>query len=182
MAGILRAPVGVKAVDFAPPRSVRCSIPSVKSFAGAPLRARQFPVARIAYPSVVAAAAAAPELEAPVEDKKDLEATAILRFTRGSPHKMRRVLDQIRGCTYEEALIILEYMPYRACEPILKTVVSAAANAKHNLGLKKSKLYVSECFADGGPVMKRVKFRAKGRADRIRKPTSHITIKMKERA
>lgn len=109
------------------------------------------------------------------------EAKAILRFTRGSPYKMRRVLDQIRGRTYEEALILLEYMPYRACEPILKTLVSAAANAKHNLGLKKSKLYVSECFANQGPVLKRFKPRAKGRADKICKPLSHITIKVKER-
>eukprot|EP00803_Ostreobium_quekettii_P000368 evm.model.scf_159.7 EVM.evm.TU.scf_159.7 scf_159:41288-43554(+) len=131
---------------------------------------------RLASFPVLAAAAAA---DSAVEE---LEAKAILRYTRGSPHKMRRVLDTIRGRSYEEALMILEYMPYRACQPILKTLVSAAANAKHNLGLKKSKLYVSECYADPGPTLKRFLPRAKGRADRIHKPSSHITIKVKERA
>ena len=74
------------------------------------------------------------------------------------------MLDQIRGRSYEEAIMILEYMPYRACEPVLKTLLSAAANAKANLGLKKAKLVVSECFADQGPVLKRAQPRAQVRA------------------
>lgn len=128
------------------------------------------PVARkIATAATVAAA----ETDAP-------EAAAYLRYTRGSALKVRRVLDQIRGRSYEEALMILEYMPYRACEPVIKTLLSAAANAKNNLGMKKKDLYVSECFADEGPVLKRFRPRAQGRANRILKPTVHITIKVAE--
>ena len=92
----------------------------------------------------------------------------------------RRVLDQIRGRTYEEAIMMLEYMPYRACEPILKTLLSAGANAKNNMGLKKAKLVVAECFADEGPVMKRAQPRAQGRPFPILKPTCHVTIRLQE--
>ena len=95
--------------------------------------------------------------------------------------QVRRVLDQIRGRTYEEALMMLEYMPYRACEPILKTLLSAAANAKNNLGMKKAKLVVSECYANEGPVLKRFQPRAQGRAYKILKPMVHITIKVVEK-
>merc|ERR1711879_910006 len=109
-------------------------------------------------------------------------AVAVLRNIRGSPNKVRRVLDTIRGKTYEEALIILEYMPYRACEPILKTLVSAASNAKHNYGMRKAKLVVTTCFCDMGTPLKRIRPRAQGRANRITKPTSHITIKLAESA
>ncbi|KAL3150217.1 hypothetical protein ABBQ32_000076 [Trebouxia sp. C0010 RCD-2024] len=107
-------------------------------------------------------------------------AVAHLRFIRGSPSKVRRVLDQIRGRTYEDALMILEYTPYRACEPIIKTLVSAGANAKENLGLKKIKLVVSECYCNEGPMLKRIKTRAKGRADRIAKLTNHLSIRVQE--
>lgn len=123
--------------------------------------------------ATAATTVAAAETDAP-------EAAAYLRYTRGSPLKVRRVLDQIRGRSYEEALMILEYMPYRACEPVIKTLLSAAANAKNNLGMKKKDLYVSECFADEGPVLKRFRPRAQGRANRILKPTVHITIKVAE--
>ena len=91
------------------------------------------------------------------------------------------MLDQIRGRSYEEALMILEYMPYRACEPVIKTLLSAAANAKHNLGLKKKDLYVTECFADEGPILKRAQPRAQGRPFPIHKPSVHITVKVAER-
>ncbi|EFN51739.1 hypothetical protein CHLNCDRAFT_14832, partial [Chlorella variabilis] len=94
------------------------------------------------------------------------------------PLQVRRVLDQIRGRSYEEAIMILEYMPYKACEPVLKTLLSAAANAKQNLGMRKAKLVVSECFADEGPVLKRARPRAQGRAYQIRKPMVHITVKV----
>lgn len=70
----------------------------------------------------------------------------------------------------------------RATEPILKVLLSAGANAKHNLGMRKSKLYVSECFCDEGPTMKRFQPRAQGRAYRIKKKTSHVTIKVAETA
>lgn len=104
------------------------------------------------------------------------EVKAIARYVRMSPYKVRRVLDQIRGRSYQEALIILEFMPYRACEPILKVLRSAAANAEHNDGLDRSTLVISKAYADGGPTLKRFRARAQGRAYQIRKPTCHITI------
>lgn len=104
------------------------------------------------------------------------EVKAIARYIRMSPHKARRVLDQIRGRSYREALIILEFMPYRACDPILKVLRSAAANAEHNEGYDRASLVVSTAFADQGPTLKRFRPRAQGRAYQIRKPTCHITI------
>lgn len=104
------------------------------------------------------------------------EVKASARFIRMSPHKVRRVLDQIRGHSYREALIVLEFMPYRACEPILKVLRSAAANAEHNEGFDRANLVVSTAYADQGPVLKRYRPRAQGRAYQIRKPTCHITI------
>jgi large subunit ribosomal protein L22 len=104
------------------------------------------------------------------------EVKAIARFIRISPYKVRRVLDQIRGRSYREALIILEFMPYRACEPVLKVLRSAAANAEHNEGLDRAELVITQAFADQGPVLKRFQPRAQGRAYQIRKPTCHITV------
>ena len=105
-----------------------------------------------------------------------LEAKAFAKSIRMSPNKVRRILEQIKGRSYEEALMILEFMPYRACEPILKVLYSAAANGKHNLGLTKSTLSVSEARVDQGPVMKRFRPRAQGRGFPRLKPTCHITI------
>lgn len=107
---------------------------------------------------------------------KSSEVKAIARYVRMSPFKVRRVLDQIRGRSYREALIILEFMPYKACEPILKTLLSAAANAEHNEGLERASLVVSQAYADGGPSLRRFRPRAQGRAYQIRKPTCHITV------
>ncbi|ARV62364.1 50S ribosomal protein L22 [Nostocales cyanobacterium HT-58-2] len=104
------------------------------------------------------------------------EVKAIVRYVRMSPFKVRRVLDQIRGRSYREALIILEFMPYRACEPVLKVLRSAAANAEHNAGLDRSELVITQAYADQGPVLKRFQPRAQGRAYQIRKPTCHITV------
>lgn len=104
------------------------------------------------------------------------EVKAVARYIRMSPHKVRRVLDQIRGRSYREALIILEFMPYKACEPILKVLRSAVANAEHNAGYTPAELIISQAFADQGPVLKRYRPRAQGRAYQIRKPTCHITI------
>jgi large subunit ribosomal protein L22 len=104
------------------------------------------------------------------------EVKAIARFIRISPYKVRRVLDQIRGRSYADALIILEFMPYRACDPVLKVLRSAAANAQHNAGLDREKLVISSAFADQGPCLKRFQPRAQGRAYQIRKPTCHITV------
>lgn len=104
------------------------------------------------------------------------EIKAIARYIRMSPYKVRRVLDQIRGRSYREALIILEFMPYKACEPVLKVLRSAVANAEHNAGLDPASLIVSKAYADGGPTLKRYRPRAQGRAYQIRKPTCHITV------
>jgi large subunit ribosomal protein L22 len=104
------------------------------------------------------------------------EVKAIARYIRMSPFKVRRVLDQIRGRSYREALIILEFMPYRACGPILKVLRSAAANAEHNAGLERADLVITKAYADQGPVLKRFQPRAQGRAYQIRKPTCHITV------
>jgi large subunit ribosomal protein L22 len=101
---------------------------------------------------------------------------AIAKYVRMGPNKIRRILRQIKGKTYEEALIILEFLPYAGCEPIIKVLRSAVANAKNNFGYDETKLIIKEAFADQGPVMKRFRARAQGRAYKILKPTSHITI------
>nr|YP_010849734.1 ribosomal protein L22 [Lobelia heyneana]WGH11022.1 ribosomal protein L22 [Lobelia heyneana] len=97
-----------------------------------------------------------------------------------SVHKARRVIDQIRGRSYEETLMILELMPYRACYPIFKVVYSAAANASSLLGSNEANLFISKAEVNEGTTMKRLKLRARGRSYRIKKPTCHITIGMKD--
>ena len=97
-------------------------------------------------------------------------------YIRGSASKVRRVLDQIRGKSYRDALIILEFMPYRSTEPITKVLRSAVANAEHNFGMDPSSLIINFASADRGPVMKRYRPRAQGRAFAIKKQTCHITI------
>jgi large subunit ribosomal protein L22 len=104
------------------------------------------------------------------------EARAVSKYVRMSPSKIRRVLRQIQGKSYKDALIILNFLPYASCEPIIKVLRSAAANAKHNKGFDESNLTVKSAFADQGPTMKRFRPRAQGRAYRILKATSHITI------
>ena len=98
------------------------------------------------------------------------------RFIRGSASKVRRVLDQIRGRSYRDALIMLEFMPYRSTDPITKVLRSAVANAEHNLGLDPSSLVITTAIADMGPTMKRYRPRAQGRAFAIKKQTCHISI------
>lgn len=105
---------------------------------------------------------------------------AVTKYIRMSPHKIRRVLDQIRGCSYQEALMILEFLPYDAGNPIWKIIHSVAANAKHNYGLNKKKLVIDTIFANEGPKLKRIRPRAQGRAYKILKPTCHITVIVKE--
>ena len=104
---------------------------------------------------------------------------AIAKYIRMSPNKIRRVLDQIRGRSYQEALMILEFLPYDAGSPIWQVIHSAAANAKNNYNLDKKKLIISEIFADEGPKLKRIRPRAQGRAYKILKPTCHITVVVK---
>jgi len=116
-----------------------------------------------------------------IESKKNItQAKAIGRYIRISPSKVRRVLDQIRGKTYKEALMLLEFMPYKACGAIWQVIYSAAANAQHNLNLNKENLIISEAFADQGPVFRRFRPRAQGQGFGIRKPTCHISITVEE--
>nr|YP_010385916.1 ribosomal protein L22 [Leptopus chinensis]UPM52402.1 ribosomal protein L22 [Leptopus chinensis] len=93
-----------------------------------------------------------------------------------SAHKARRIIDQIRGRSYEETLMILEFMPYRACYPILKLVYSAAANANHNMGFNEANLFISKAEVNEGTTVKKLKPRARGRSYLIKRPTCHITI------
>ena len=106
------------------------------------------------------------------------EIRAVSRYIRMSPSKVRRVLRQIQGKTYSEALLLLEFMPYASCTPIIKVLRSATANARNNFGMDETKLVIKSAFADQGPTMKRFRPRAQGRAYRIQKATSHITIVM----
>lgn len=108
------------------------------------------------------------------------KAKAVGRYIRMSPRKVRRVLNQIRGKTYKEALMLLEFMPYKACGPVWQVIYSAAANAEHNFNLNKENLIISEAFADQGPVFRRFRPRAQGQGYGIRKPTCHIAITVKE--
>ncbi|NP_001237905.1 50S ribosomal protein L22, chloroplastic-like [Glycine max] len=113
------------------------------------------------------------------ESNKYVEAYAVGRNIRMSANKARRVIDQIRGSKYDETLMVLELMPYRACEAILKIVFSAGANASNNLGLSKGSLVISKAEVNEGKTMKRVKPVARGRAHPIKKRTCHITITVK---
>nr|UTT74181.1 ribosomal protein L22 [Trichosanthes lepiniana] len=96
-----------------------------------------------------------------------------------SPHKARRVIDQIRGRSYEETMMILELMPYRACYPILKLVYSAAANASHNMGFNERNLVISKAEVNQSTTVKKLKPRARGRSYPIKRPTCSITIVLK---
>lgn len=105
-----------------------------------------------------------------------MQAKAILRNFRMSPLKVRLVADLVRGKPVDEALAILQYMPHKAASEIARTIKSAAANADHNLHMSPEDLVVKTIFIDAGPMLKRFKPRARGRADRILKRTSHITV------
>ena len=108
-------------------------------------------------------------------------ATAIARFVRVSPTKARRVIDLVRGKSVSEALDILRWAPQAASEPVAKVIASAAANAQNNDGLDPATLVVATVYADGGPTAKRIRPRAQGRAFRIRRRTSHITVIVESR-
>jgi large subunit ribosomal protein L22 len=108
-------------------------------------------------------------------------AVAKARFVRISPTKARRVIDLVRGKSVEQALDILRWAPQAASEPVAKVIASAAANAQNNEGLDPSTLVVATVYADEGPTAKRIRPRAQGRAFRIRKRTSHITVIVESR-
>ena len=110
-----------------------------------------------------------------------MQAKAQVNHVRISPRKVKIVLDLIRNKPVDEAQAIVKFTPKAACEPIGKLLKSAIANAENNFNMDTSKLYVSETFANQGPTLKRVRPRAQGRAFRIRKRTSHITVVVKEK-
>ncbi|MBW3666894.1 MAG: 50S ribosomal protein L22 [Actinobacteria bacterium] len=105
-----------------------------------------------------------------------MKVKAHTRFIRQSPYKVRRVLDLVRGLPVEEADHLLRLTNRGAAAPIAKTLNSAVANAEHNHALDPEDLVIAEAFADEGPTLKRWRPRARGRATRINKRTSHITI------
>lgn len=110
-----------------------------------------------------------------------MEARAILRYARISPRKVKIVNDLIRGKNVGVAMGILNNTPKAASELLTKLLKSAIANAENNNKMNVEALYISEIFADPGPIMKRIMPRAQGRAFRINKRTSHITLVVKER-
>ena len=109
-----------------------------------------------------------------------MEATAKVTYVRIAPRKVQIVLDLIRNKPVEEAAAILKHTPKAACEPLAKLLKSAIANAENNNDMDVSRLYVAECFVCQGPTLKRIRPRAQGRAFRINKKTSHITMVLRE--
>lgn len=110
-----------------------------------------------------------------------MEAKAYLRYARISPRKVQIVLDLIRGQSADKAMAILRHTPKAASEPLQKLLKSAVANAENNHNMDKTKLYVATCFVCPGPIMKRIRPRAQGRAFRVLKRSSHITLVLKEK-
>lgn len=114
-------------------------------------------------------------------ENKDTRPSATISYARVSVTKACFVLDAIRGKDVNTAIGILSYNNRYASEVIVKLLKSAVANAENNNGMKAENLYVAECFANKGPTMKRIHPRAQGRAYRIEKRTSHITVVLDER-
>ena len=110
-----------------------------------------------------------------------MEAKASLNYARISCRKVKIVLDIIKNKPVAEAMAILKHTPKAASELVYKLVASAVANAENNFSMDTSKLYVSEAYANQGPTLKRIRPRAQGRAFRIRKRTSHITVVVAEK-
>ncbi|MCL2034302.1 MAG: 50S ribosomal protein L22 [Oscillospiraceae bacterium] len=110
-----------------------------------------------------------------------MEARAYLKYARISPRKVQIVLDLIRNKPADMAAAILRHTPKAASEPLEKLLKSAMANAENNHDMDKNNLYIAECFVSPGPTMKRIRPRAQGRAFRIMKRSSHITMVLKER-
>ena len=109
-----------------------------------------------------------------------MEAKAHLKYVRISPRKISILLDLIRKQPVDKARAILQHTPKAGCEYLVKLLDSAVANAENNFDMDVSKLYVSECFVCQGPILKRIRPRAQGRAFAIQKKTSHITLVVKE--
>jgi large subunit ribosomal protein L22 len=110
-----------------------------------------------------------------------MEARAQARYVRVAPRKARRVVDVIRGMPAEQAAAVLRFAPQAAAEPVRKVLESAMANAENKDGTAAESLYVAQAYVDEGPTIKRFRPRAQGRAYRINKRTSHITVVVEER-
>ena len=110
-----------------------------------------------------------------------MEARAYLKYARISPRKVSIVLDLIRNKPVDYAMAVLKHTPKAACEDLQKLLKSAMANAENNHNMDVSRLYVAECFVCPGPILKRIRPRAQGRAYRIEKRTSHVTLVLKEK-
>ena len=108
-------------------------------------------------------------------------AKAYLRYVRISPRKIQIVCDLIRGKDAKTAMAILMNTPKSASEPLVKLLKSACANAENNFNMDKNNLYVAECYVCPGPTLKRIRPRAQGRAFRVLKRTSHVTMVLKEK-
>jgi large subunit ribosomal protein L22 len=115
----------------------------------------------------------------PVDESKIARASA--RYLRVSPRKARRIIDIVRGTKVTQALDVLKFDEHAASEDVYKVVASAVANAEHNQQLDRESLWISEAFVDEGPTLKRFRPRAQGRAYRIRKRTSHVTVVVESR-
>ena len=111
-----------------------------------------------------------------------MEARAILKYARISPRKVKIVMDLIRNQDADKAMAILKFTPKSACEYLEKLLASAMANAENNHNMDAGKLYIAEIYANQGATMKRIRAATQGRANRIRKRTSHIEVVLKERA
>ncbi len=110
-----------------------------------------------------------------------MEAKAHLRYARIAPRKVQIVLDLIRNQPADKAIAILKHTPKAASEILEKLLKSAIANAENNHNMDKESLYVAECFVSPGPILKRIRPRAQGRAFRVLKRTSHITLVLKDK-
>jgi large subunit ribosomal protein L22 len=110
-----------------------------------------------------------------------VRAVARARHIRMSPRKVRRVIDLVRGQRAVDALTVLKFDEHAASEPVYKVVASAIANAEHNLELDRESLVIATAYVDEGKTLPRIRPRAQGRAYRIRKRTSHITVELESR-
>ena len=110
-----------------------------------------------------------------METNNVITAKAVIKRIRMSPVKVRRVLKLVKNCSYQDALILLEFLPYKACGPVWQVLRSAVANAEYKYQFDKKDLRIKEIYVNQGPVMKRFRPRAQGRAFVIRKPLCHIT-------
>jgi large subunit ribosomal protein L22 len=118
----------------------------------------------------------------PVEVDESQIARASARYLRVSPRKARRIIDIVRGTKATQALDVLKFDEHAASEDVYKVVASAIANAEHNQRLDPDTLWISEAYVDEGPTLKRFRPRAQGRAYRIRKRTSHVTVVVESRS